>query len=179
MLRLSVDGREPGDEIAIGRGATLEVEATARSIIPIHTLQIVAGGRVIAETVSEGGSRSLQLRERLRFSEDTWLAARCAGPGYRARPHYDARRRGVMAHTSPIYLATDGGPGLHSAETFQYMLTLISGSLDYIRRRSPQYPDETTTHFHGAPDHLAELERPLLEAVDAIHARMHAHGIAH
>jgi len=179
LLWLTVDGREPGAEIRIGRGATLEIEATARSIFPLHSLQIIEQGCVVAETVSAGGSKTLQLRERLKFSGDSWLAARCAGPQYTARPHHDDRRRGVMAHTSPVYLVGEEEPGLHSAETFRYMLTLISGSLDYIRRRSPRYPDSTTTHFHGQSDHQAELERPFLEAIDAIHARMHRHGIPH
>lgn len=179
LLWLLVDGQEPGDEINIGRGATLEIEATARSIFPIHSLQIIEQGRVVAETVSAGGSKTLKLKERLKFSGDSWLAARCAGPAYTARPHHDARRRGIMAHTSPVYLKSDEGAGLYSEETYRYMLTLVSGSLDYIRHRSPRYPNETTTHFHGQMDHQAELERPLLEAIDAIHARMHRHGIPH
>jgi hypothetical protein len=179
MLWFTVDGREPGDEIRIGKGADLEIEATARSIFPLHSLQIVERGRVVAETVSPAGSRTLHLKERLKIRGDSWLAARCAGPGYSARPHFDDRRRGVMAHTSPVYLLGEGGPGPHAAETYRYMLTLISGSLDYIRKRSPQYPDAATTHFHGRADHVAELERPFLEAVKAIHARMHALGIEH
>ncbi len=179
MLWLTVEGQGPGAEVQIGRDATLEVEATARSIFPIHCLQIVEQGRVVAETVSARGSRKLQIRERLHFTGDSWLAARCAGPSYRARPHYDARRRGIMAHTSPVYLAAEGGKGLHSLETYQYMQTLIAGSLAYLRQRSPQYSDETTTHFHGRPDHLAELERPFKEALSAIHARLHELGIAH
>lgn len=179
LLWLTVDGQEPGAEIRIGRGANLEIEATARSIFPLHSLQIIEKGRVVAETVSAGGSKTLKLNERLKFSGDSWLAARCAGPEYTARPHHDARRRGIMAHTSPVYLTAEEGLGLYSEETFRYMLTLISGSLDYIRRRSPYYPDEATTHFHGQANHQAELERPFQEAIDAIHARMHRHGIPH
>jgi len=179
LLWLTVEGQEPGAAIKIRGSATLEVEATARSIFPLHALQIIEQGQVVAETVSTGGSKMLKLKERLKLSGDSWLAARCAGPGYTARPHHDARRRGIMAHTSPIYISNEDGPGLYSEETFRYMLTLISGSLNYIRQRSPRYPDETTTHFHGKPDHRAELERPLQEAIDAIHARMHRHGIPH
>ena len=179
LLWLKVEGQGPGAEIHIRDGATVEVEAVARSIFPIHSLQIIERGQVVAETTSTQGSRSLKLKERLRITGDSWLAARCAGPAYRARPHYDARRRGIMAHTSPVYVCSQDGKRLGSQETFQYMLTLIQGSLQYIRQRSPQYPDETTTHFHGQQDHLAELERPLREAIEAIHARMHALGIAH
>ena len=179
LLWLTVEGREPGEEIRIGAGATLEVEATVRSIFPVHSLQIVEGGKVVAETVSAKGSRMLSLNEHLKVSGDGWLAARCAGPSYQARPHYDARQRGVMAHTSPIYLIGEGGVRPQAKETFNYMLTLISGSLDYIRQRSPQYPDQTSTHFHGKSVHLAELERPFKEAIEAVHQRMHGLGISH
>jgi hypothetical protein len=179
MLWLTVDGKGPGAEIQIGKGATLKVEATARSIFPLHSLQIINGGKVVAETVSASGSRTLKINERLNFNGDSWIAARCAGPSYQAQPHFDARQRGIMAHTSPVYLVSEDGYRLHSEETFKYMITLVSGSLEYIRHRSPQYPENMTTHFHGLPDHMAELERPFMEALSAIHSRMHELGIPH
>ena len=46
----------------------------------------------------------------------------------------------------------------------QYMLTLVGGSLDYIRHLSPQHRPGTVTHHHGEADHQAYLERPFLEA---------------
>ena len=58
------------------------------------------------------------------------------------------------------------------------MLTLIDGSLTYIRERARSYR-QPVTHHHGEPDHLAYLERPFHEATAAIHRRLHAHGIPH
>jgi hypothetical protein len=59
------------------------------------------------------------------------------------------------------------------------MLTLIEGDLTYIREVAAQHAPGTTTHHHGEDDHLAYLERPFVEARQAIHRRMHRLGIAH
>jgi hypothetical protein len=58
------------------------------------------------------------------------------------------------------------------------MLTLIDGSLTYIRELSPRNQRGTVTHHHGEEDHEAYLERPFLEARVAIHQRMHELGLA-
>ena len=54
----------------------------------------------------------------------------------------------------------------------QYMLTLVGGSLEYVRQLSPQWRPGTVTHHHGEPDHQAYLERPLLEAQAALLRRL-------
>jgi hypothetical protein len=59
------------------------------------------------------------------------------------------------------------------------MLTLIDGSLGYIRHTAAHDPPGTATHHHGEEDHLAFLERPFHQAAAAIHKRMHELGIAH
>jgi hypothetical protein len=111
------------------------------------------------------------LSARLKVDGDTWLAARCAGPNYAALPHFDVDRRGVAAHTSPVYLACGDEYALTDLDSLQYMITLVSGSLAYLRQVSPQYPDGRVTHHHGAHDHLAHLERPFHEALEALRRR--------
>ena len=64
-------------------------------------------------------------------------------------------------------------------EAAQYMLTLIDGNLSYIRRTAARHAPGAATHHHGEEDHLAYLERPFIEAREAIHRRMHRLGIAH
>jgi hypothetical protein len=63
--------------------------------------------------------------------------------------------------------------------TAQYMLTLIDGSLAYIRNTAALDPRGHTTHHHGQDDHLAFLEQPFHQAAEALHRRMHALGIPH
>ena len=59
------------------------------------------------------------------------------------------------------------------------MLTLVEGSLAYIRTAAGRTGRSTVTHAHGEADHQAYLERPFQEALAAIHAQMHRRGIPH
>jgi len=180
ILHFTVNGARVGDTLHLpGNGGTVEVEAWAESIHPIHTLQVVQQGRVVASTEDTNGARRLHLKTSLKVDKHTWLAARCGGPHYTAIPHHDGWRRGVFAHTSPIYVAVGGEWWLFDSDTAQYMLTLIEGGLAYIRHTAPHHPRGTVTHHHGEDDHLAYLERPFHEAAAAIHRRMHELGIAH
>jgi hypothetical protein len=179
LLWFEVEGQPIGSTLQVKGGGTVEVEAIARSIFPLHTLQIVERGRVVAQVDEAEGARELRLHTQLQIDRDTWLAARCAGPNYSATPHFDRRRRGVMAHTSPIFLTTGEEYALLDPDTAQYMLTLIEGSLAYIREASPQYPPEHVTHHHGRENHLQYLEKPFQEARAALHRRMHALGLPH
>ncbi|HEY63131.1 MAG TPA: CehA/McbA family metallohydrolase [Caldilineae bacterium] len=180
MLFFTVEGAMIGDTIHLpSGGGTVEVEATAESIFPIHTLQIIQQGRVVASTEDRKGARRLHLKASLKIEGHTWLAARCGGPDYTAIPHHDCWQRGIFAHTSPIYIACGDEWWLFDHDAAQYMLTLIEGGLAYIRQTAAYYPPDAVTHPHGEEDHLAYLERPFLEALEAIHRRMHRLGIAH
>ena len=180
MIELTVEGAQIGDTLQLPKGGgTVEVVARARSIFPIHTLQIVQQGRVVASTEDTRGACGLEVRATLKVEGHTWLAARCAGPNYAANPHYDAWRRGIFAHTSPIYIAVGEDWWLFDREAAQYMLTMIEGGLSYIRQTATRAEPGEVTHHHGEEDHQAFLERPYLEAQAAIHKRMHKLGIAH
>ena len=180
MLRFTVEGAMIGDTLRLpAGGGSVEVEARAESIFPIHTLQIVQHGRVVAATEEKAGARELHLKATLNMDGHTWLAARCGGPNYSAAPHFDGWGRGVFAHTSPIYVACGREWQLFDEQTAQYMLTLVEGSLAHIHQTATHHPHGAVTHHHGEVDHLAYLERPFNEAREAIHRRMHRHGIAH
>lgn len=181
LLDFTVEGARVGDTLRLpAGGGTVEVVARAQSAIPIHRLEIVQDGRVVESTTAASGARELTLRARVTVGEHSWLAARTGGPALAGSlPHHDVWQRGVFAHTSPVYVACGGDWQRFSPETAQYMLTLIDGTLTYIRNRSAQYRPGTVTHHHGEADHLAYLERPFREAIEAIHRRMHALGLPH
>jgi len=176
MIHFSVNGASMGDTMQLPRGGgTLEVEATAESIFPLHNLEIVQQGRVVAVTEDAKGARRLHLKTSLKVDRHTWLAARCGRPDAGTLHHHDEWRRGMFAHTSPIYVAVDGEWWLFDQDAAQYMLTLIQGGLAYIRQAAPQHPLGAVTHHHGQDDHLAYLERPFHEAQVAIQRRA-SHG---
>jgi hypothetical protein len=173
LLSFSVEGRPIGETVVLaGNGGTVEVEALVESILPIHALEIVERGRVVASTAEPKGARKLHLRAKVKIDGHTWLAARVGGPGYVPVPHFDSGRRGIFAHTSPVYVACGGDWHLYSRESAQYMLTLIEGALTHVREGAAQYAPETVTHHHADEDHLAHLERPFLEAREALLRRV-------
>ncbi len=173
LIDFRVDGAEPGDTIRIGGSGTVSVSAVAESIFPINTLQVVCNGHVVAEVAAGAGSRLLQIDEEIAITDDSWLAARCGGPNYwNSKSHLGPWERGVFAHTSPVYVAT--GPGDWSRfdpDQARRMVTLIEGGLQRIRS-SRQYPLDRITHHHREPDHMAYLERPFLEALELVQARL-------
>ena len=197
MIGLTVDGAEIGDTVNLSGQGTVEVEAWAESIFPLHRLEIVQAGRVVAATRSSAGTRRLELKERLRVDGHTWLSARCGGPNYYTtgnyyssqtpalRPidstHYDSQRKGIFAHTSPIYICCGGDwsppQQMFDEETARHMLAVLEGDLAYIRQVSVQHRPGTVTHHHGEADHAAYLKRPFQEAREAIHGRMAELGI--
>ena len=182
LIELTVDGHEIGDTARLpAGGGTVTVQASAESVLPIHTIQIIQEGEVVAESREGAGSRRLEINAEVRVTGHSWIAARCGGPEYFNGPeHHDGWHRRRFAHTSPIFIATgDDDWVMWNDETGRYMLTLIDGTLQYMRERSTQYPDGHATHHHGEADHHAYLERPFIEARAAIHRRMHALGIPH
>ncbi|MBI2938874.1 MAG: CehA/McbA family metallohydrolase, partial [Chloroflexi bacterium] len=181
ILRFTVDGQTVGDTVRLpGNGGTVEVEARADSAAPVNTLQVVQAGRVVAEVSDSNGVRSLHLRARLKVEGSTWLAARAGGPEYwNSRQTLCSFQRGVFAHTSPVYVACGGDWGMFDHVTAQYMLTMIDGCLTYIRQSAWHHRPEMVTRHHGEEDHQAYLERPFLEAREAIHQRQHLLGLPH
>jgi hypothetical protein len=180
ILRFSVEGAGIGDTLTISSAGTLEVHAEAESILPIHRLEIVHNGRVVAATEEQGGARRLSLRAKIVVEGNSWLAARVGGPRYyEMRRFHDCWQRGMFAHTSPIYVAVGGTWQMFDTDTARYMLTLIDGSLGYIRHAAAHYPPGSITHHHGEADHQTFLERPFHEAAAALHQRMHQLGIPH
>ena len=176
IVHFAVDGHEVGDTVEMSGPGTVEVEAWAESIFPLHRLEIVQAGRVVASTESASGARRLELRERLQVDGHTWLAARCGGAEYFGPVHYDLWRRGIFAHTSPVYVACGDDWSMFDEATAQYMLTLIEGDLAYIRESSGQHRHGDVTHHHGEDDHIAYLERPFQQARAAIYGRMQGTG---
>lgn len=172
ILSLDVDGHGIGETVMIGGPGTVTVSANAESIFPLSSLEIVQDGEIVASASDEGGRR-LELTAELRLDGDSWIAARCGGEGYfEGTPHRDVWGRGMFAHSSPVYVTTGDEWKMFDPAHARYMLTLIEGSLGYMRHRAVRYPPSYATHHHGEDDHLSYLERPFLQARELLERRL-------
>jgi len=166
LVTLSVDGYEPGGTVELSGPGTVSVHAAVRSIFPLHSLEVVRNGEVVARAEANGG-RQAEINEELRIGENSWIACRAFGVDY----HLDEWERQVFAHTSPVYLACGGDWTMTNPEGIRYMRTLVEGAREYVRHTAVRRSDQLTTHHHGEADHLAWLERPFAEALRALDER--------
>lgn len=166
LLSLTVDGRQAGDTVELSGPGTVTVEAGVSSIFPLSSFELVCNGEVVA--IARGnGERQLTLTEELRVDGHSWIACRAFGSDF----HLDEWGRRVFAHTSPVYVACGGEWGMADPEGLHYIRTLVEGAREYVRHTAVRRSDHLTTHHHGEADHLAWLERPFAEALEALERR--------
>ncbi|MCW5981577.1 MAG: CehA/McbA family metallohydrolase [Bryobacteraceae bacterium] len=165
LLLLQVDGKVPGDEIMLGAGGgSVEAQVEVRSAVPVHRIEIVRNGEVVASREASQGARDLKLNEKIKVAGPAWIAARCAsnyGPTA-------GGGLGIQAHTSPVYLRV-AGQELFSSSSASYMLTLIDGAETWLNTLATR-PDEAR---------FAQVLKTLADARKHLHERLHKHGIPH
>lgn len=158
LLLFEADGRLPGSEIRLGAdGGTVEVHAEVNSIAPVHHLEIVLNGRVVAAREQAAG-HTLSLKEAVRVTGPAWLAARC-------RSRLQSAPFPLTAHTSPVYLVVPGQE-LFSAPIAQYFLKLVDGADLWVDTLATR-PDE---------ERLARVHRVFEHARAHLSGRLHRHG---
>jgi hypothetical protein len=165
LITFRVDGHLPGEKITLGSGGgTVEVKTEAECFVPIHRLEIVVNGKVVATKEQEDGARKLSLLEKIRVPGPGWLAARCASRlGPVTKWHFR-----VSAHTSPVYVRVPGQE-LFSAPAIAYMLKLVEGSQVWAENLATR-PD-----FES----YQRIRRLFAEAHDALHRRLQQRGHPH
>ena len=160
LLFFAADGHAPGGEIALRSGA-VEVHAEVQSATPVHRLEIVWNGDVVASREERSGTRRMDLKETIRVTGPGWLAARCGSRFLSAGTR-------IAAHTSPVYVVTPGRE-LFSPEVAAYMLTLIEGA-EYWAQNLAVRPDA---------QRFARALKVFRDAREEVHRRLHQHGIRH
>jgi hypothetical protein len=135
LLFLDVEGRGPGDEIALAAGdpATLRVRAEAVSIAPIDRLELIVNGAVI-HTLRAVDSSRITVDHGIAVPQGGWVAARVIGP-----PSRWVSDSYAFAHTSPVYIVRNGRR-FTSAEDAQFLAEAVDAlwaRVDRGRWRTP------------------------------------------
>jgi hypothetical protein len=166
LLLFTADGHVPGEEIKFrSGGGTLEVEALATCFFPIHRLEVVVNGRVVASREEPEGAREMILKEHVQVPGPGWIAARCTSRYSSAGTGQVPRK---VAHTSPVYLVVPGSE-LFSPPAASYFLILIDGAQTWVENLATR-PDA---------ERFGKLLRLFGDARSKLHQRMHDHRISH
>jgi hypothetical protein len=165
LLFFQTDGHPPGEDIVLGAGGgTVEVAAEVKSFVPIHRLEVILNGCVVASREAPAGVRAMTLKEKIKVPGPGWLAARCAS---RLGP-VGGREYKIAAHTSAVYVRVPG-EDLFSAPAATYFLKLIDGAETYVETLAVR-PD---------PERLVSIRKTFTDARAELHRRLHHHGVSH
>ncbi len=104
ILKFTVNGKLAGTELALKKGDTVRIEASATSALPMETLEIVMNGEVVATQEPTGGGLGVRLSKEITVNGGAWVAARVRGPFHR----YLVNDTYLYAHTSPVYITVEG-----------------------------------------------------------------------
>jgi TolB protein len=112
ILLMTVDGREPGSEIARAgtAAATHRVQIDVHSIAPVDTLEILANGDVV-ETIRATDPKRISFDGPVQLPAGGWIAARVSGP-----PSPYLGDDYAFAQTSPVYVLRDGRKYVKAAD---------------------------------------------------------------
>lgn len=133
LLFVTVDGKEPGSELAIKSGTPLSVDIHAISATPVSRIDIVHQGRVLKQIDVEPLT-DIRRKEKITVPNSGWLAVRCLGRS--ENPNLSPAS--AFAHTSPFYVLVDGRP-IRSPEDARYFHDYFSA---FVKRSLPRVKNE-------------------------------------
>ena len=149
LLELAVDGREPGEEVALSAaGGVLTVRVRLRSNVAVDHLELVRNGEVVHTVPLEGDRTSATATVRIPVDRSGWLLLRARSD----RAIYPVLDLYPYATTSPVYLSVGGRPARSVADA-EYFVAWI----DRMRAAVEAHRDWNTEQEKR--DVLGTLER--------------------
>jgi hypothetical protein len=107
LLSLTVNGREPGDEIKFPLGThSVSVHSEMHSIVAVEHLELVQNGKVVASVPLSADHRSASATQTVSVERSGWITLR-AWSEHATPPVLDIY---PFATTSPVYLTIAGIP---------------------------------------------------------------------
>jgi len=153
IVLLDVDGRGPGEELALDDDAptTHDVRVELWSIAEIDSLEIIVNGRVAA-ALAPGASRHAILETSVEVPEGGWVAARARGPASRYVSDSYA-----FAQTSPVYVVR-GGRGWTSPGDARFLAEAVRAMRSRIADGRWRSPDQRAEFLSAADQAIAVYE---------------------
>ncbi len=168
LMDFTVEGLRPGDELNLpASGGSVHVTATATCAMPINKLEIVFNGKVIAQAISNEGSKLLAIDESLDLPGSGWIAARAVS----THVAWHVWPVNFAAHTSAVYVKA-GQTDAFDAGLGQYLITTMEGGVEWL--------DNLATRA-DAERHSA-IRKVFTDAIGSVNKKMphtHADGTTH
>jgi hypothetical protein len=132
FLTLSVEGRGPGDVLAMQSDGVVSVRAEARSAVPFEWLELHHNGGPVAATRASGDPPAAVVEAKVPVHSCDCLTARCHGDHL---VHHRPEQR-VFAHTSPVYVTVAGQQPRPDPGVAQRLLNNLDKMIEWVAREA-------------------------------------------
>ena len=168
LLTFDVEGHTSGEVVQFSSSQRVRARATARSILPFGTLEIVLNGETAAikpypdrNRPGPDGLYTLEVEGTFDLSKSSWLAARVAeDPASKNR--ILPRGLTVFAHTNPVYFLREGAK-VRELSSVHYLQKYLKGTVHWLntgaRFASPAEKEEALQLADEARRLYAGLEK--------------------
>ncbi len=140
LLSLAACDQGPGSIVVVEPGSEVPVRAEARSAAPIETIEVLAGGKVIAAAKASGEQRAVELQTTLVADRSAWIAARCRGA------------IGQFAHTTPVHVQVPGRPIPLTEEQTAPLTAELERTLAWVNQRARCPSERQRLHLREVLD---------------------------
>jgi hypothetical protein len=134
QLNFMAEGLDPGSEIDIEPGSSVNCQIEWKSHYPINSVEIVVNGSIAHKASFHEGSREGRLDKEIPVSCDSWLAVRVSGDVR------DSFAQPIFAHTSPVYINT-GIKGKEKIAASKHFIKEIDASIEWVKKKGRFYSD--------------------------------------
>ncbi|MDQ6740099.1 MAG: CehA/McbA family metallohydrolase, partial [Actinomycetota bacterium] len=99
VICLKVDGKLPGDEVALDSAREVTIQGSVATQVPLERVELMVNGRAVY-TVAAGGKETIEITRRIPIGSSSWVALRALGPRHRLVLNDTL----AFAHSSPVYI---------------------------------------------------------------------------
>lgn len=107
LVELTVNGRLPGDEVALAAAGDVEVEGRVRSVTPLETVTLVFNGEPVETIALSADRKSADFKKTLKASRSGWYHLKAEGKPEERYPLDTAFAQGF---TNPVWITVGGRP---------------------------------------------------------------------
>ncbi|MFO0917348.1 MAG: PVC-type heme-binding CxxCH protein [Planctomycetaceae bacterium] len=155
LLLLEVDGRKPGETISYTGSEPRSVSVTARvrcEVTPVQHLDLIVNGEVVKQLeipAGEGQGKWQELRETLKVSASSWIAARAWSTTPGGQPDAEA-------HTNPVFVILNNRRPYQQASLDAWVQRIDEQIAIHTKRDFPEKA-RTLAFFQQARDVLLKI----------------------
>jgi hypothetical protein len=162
LADIRVEGKRPGENLALNGPATLQIEwSVASATIPISAVELVVGGETAATKTFDGLMGSADGVFSAKVTASTWIALRIRG-------HQKDKPEIITAHTSAVMVYVNGKRPMNLPDAAT-IIEQIEGATAYIKTIGTKAQDRQ----------FKEALAALTAAHRALHNRLHEMGHYH